>query len=293
VIRWLRLAGPLVALAGLFLSSQDRSAADSRSGITPPEYPQVGLPDPIAAQELLSRFRGSGFAAGDYYLEFMLLHRPRHGEEEHYTGRAWGGPVGQGMMLRLALATPAGASTRLLILSGPEPAAWRESGGRVGTVDARSLFEPLVGTVDITAFDLQMPYLYWADARVVGLNRIRGRPAYAFVFRPPAAIAAVRPDLAAVRAFIDTEFDRPLQVEIIGPDGRVTKTLSIVELKKVDGQYLLEEFDERNEVTRDYTRFQLTAVALGRDAPAGVLSPEGLANPAPGPPAARITRLDR
>ncbi len=291
--RRVRLAGLLLALAGLFQFSQDRAAADSRSGITPPEYPQVGLPDPIAAQALLSRFRGSGFAPGGYYLEFALLHRPRHGAEGIYPGRAWGGPVGQGMMLRLALSTPTGESRRLLILSGPEPAAWRRSGGRTEAVAGKSLFEPLVDTVDITAFDLQMPYLFWADARVVGLNRIRGRPAYAFVFRPPAALAAERPDLAAVRAFIDTEFDRPLQVEIIGRDGRVVKTLSIVELKKVDGQYMLEEFDERNEVTRDYTRFQLTAVALGQDVPVGALSPAGLAADTAPPPAARITRLDR
>jgi len=286
VRRPVRVAGLALAFL-LMLAAADRAAA-APGGITPPDYPQIGLPDAAAAHALLDQFRQAGFATGDYFLEFDLRQMPRRGDEQLYHGRLWGGRGDDGMIMRIVLRDGAGQDSRWLVQNGPQAGAWNVVAGQAQPLAGTSILDPLVGGVELTAFDLQMPYLYWPDTSVVALNRIRGRPAYAFVFRPPAAFAVIHPELAAVRAYLDTEFDRPLQIEIIGRDGGVHKTLSIVDLKKIDGQWMLKEFDVRDELTRDKTRFSLTAVALGLDFSAGLLSPGRLAEDAAVPAASRL-----
>jgi hypothetical protein len=70
---------------------------------------------------------------------------------------------------------------------------------------------PLLPGVETSAFDVEMPFLYWDDARLVSVERVRGRPAYAFVFNPGAEFAAAHPEVASVRAFLDAEFDAPVE----------------------------------------------------------------------------------
>jgi len=287
----LRRSGLAIALLVILGPVANRAAAAAGGGVTPPDYPQIGLPDQAAARALLDEFRQAGFAAGDYFLEFDLRQMPRRGDEQVFHGRLWGGRNEEGLILRISLQDASGLEHRLLVQNGPEAAAWSEVAGRVQARGEAAVLDPIVGGVELTAFDLQMPYLYWPDARIVSLNRVRGRPAYAFLFRAPAAFAAAHPLLAAVRAYLDTEFDRPLQIELIGPGGGVLKTLSIVDLKKVGGQWMLKQFDVRNEVTRDKTRFSLTAAALGLHFGTALLSPGQLAEDAPVPAFGQITAI--
>ncbi len=212
---------------------------------------------------------------------------PRRGDGRTFQGRLWGGRNRRGPIMRIVL-RPVGPERRLLVQNGPQAAVWSDGGGRVAPMEGPSILEPVIEGVELTAFDLQMPYLFWPDVRIAGLNRIRGRPAYAFLFRPPADFAALYPKLAAVRAYLDTEYDRPLQIELIGRDGGVLKTLSPSDFKKVNGHWMQTQFDVRNEVTRDKTRFSLTGVALGLDFGAALLAPDHLAEDAAEPPADRI-----
>jgi hypothetical protein len=284
--------GALALLIGVAAIS-NRAAADPRGGVTPADYPQIGLPDPAAARALLAQFREAGFAAGDYFLEFELRQMPRRGDGRTFQGRLWGGRNRQGPVTRIALREGTGQERRLLVQNGPQAAVWSDVNGRVEAMEGQSVLDPIIAGVEVTAFDLQMPYLFWPDVRVAGLNRIRGRPAYAFLFRPPADFAAHHPQLGAVRAYLDTEYDRPLQIELIGRDGGVLKTLSPTDIKKVSGQWMVKEFDVRNEITRDKTRFSLTAVALGLDFAATLLSPDHLAEDAAVPAADRIISVTR
>lgn len=287
----LRLPGLAIALLVVLGPVANRAAAAPGGGATPPDYPQIGLPDQAAARVLLDQFRQAGFAAGAYFLEFDLRQMPRRGDVQVFHGRLWGGRNDDGMIMRISLRDGAGREHRLLVQNGPQAAAWSEVAGRAEAMGEAAMLDPLVGGVELTAFDLQMPYLFWPDTRITALNRVRGRPAYAFLFRPPAAFAAAHPGLTAVRAYLDTEFDRPLQIELIGRNGGVLKTLSIVDLKKIGGQWMLKEFDVRNEVTRDKTRFSLTAVALGLDFGPALLSPGHLAEDAAEPPGGQITAI--
>jgi hypothetical protein len=83
-----------------------------------------------------------------------------------------------------------------------------------------------------------------------------------------------------------------MQTELINPAGRIVKSFSIVSLKKVGEQYLPKQADYRNEVTRDKTRFQLTAAALNLRLPAAVFEPAKLPVAVEAPASALLVRID-
>lgn len=255
---------------------------------TSSELAQVGLPDAKEAARLLEQFRGAGLP-GDYYFAFELQHMPRRGDTRVYQGRLWGSRNDVGAVTRVQLVDAAGRAQRLLIQNGAKPAVWRFRDEQATPVGAAELFGPLIPGIEITAFDLQMPYLYWPDAKVQAIKRVLGRPANAFLFRAPAEIAE-KGRVSAVRAYLDTQYNALTQTELLGPGGRVVKTFSLVSLKTVERQTLPRTADFRNEETRDKTRLHLTAVALQLDLGPAPFTPAALAEDIR--PPRRIVKLD-
>ena len=258
---------------------------------TQPELAQVGKPDAREAARLVEQFRTAGIP-GDYYLDFELVSLPRRGEGRTFKGRWWGSRNEQGAITRIELTDAAGVAHRFLLQNGDRAAVWRLTNGRPVEVSIAELMAPLIPGVEISAFDLQMPYLYWPGVNVEKITRVLGRPSHAFVFPAPAAFKAQYPDISAARAYLDTQFNVPMQTEILGPAGKVIKTWAVLSLKTVDKQTLPKSVDYRNEVTRDKTRLQITGTALNLQLPPTLFQPASLAQPADAAPASRIVRMN-
>jgi hypothetical protein len=273
---------------GMVFAAGLQGAAPASS---PPELAQVGLPKAEEAARILEQFRRAG-VAGEFFFEFDFRALPRNGEERVFKGRMWGGRTAQGTVFRVELADPAGAMQRLLIQGGENASLWRLIDGRVAKVDLADSFAPLVPGVEVSAFDLQMPFLHWRGATLEKITRVLGRPAYAYLFRTPPEVLARHGGVTAARAYLDTQFNALTQTELIGPAGRLVKTFFLVSLKKVGDQYIPKQADYRNEITRDKTRFQVTGAALNLRLPATVFAPAGLAAPLEPPPSALIVRID-
>ena len=94
-----------------------------------------------------------------------------------------------------------------------------------------------------------------------------------------------------MRAYLDTQYNAPTQIETIDPDGRVAKTLSLLDLKKVGEQWIPKSFEVRDEVTRDKTRLTVSAAALNLALPSGLFTPAGLMDEVRPPAAERIVTL--
>lgn len=256
-----------------------------------PELAQVGLPDAARAAEILDQFRTAGIA-GEYYLEFQLRAMPRRGDATNHAGRMWGARSRSGATTRVEVEDAAGIWHRFLLRNGPEGEIWRLVNGRPEKIGAAESFEPLIPGIDITPFDLQMPYLFWPDARLQSINRIRGRPAHAFLFRAPETLASTAPGrVGAVRAFLDTQYNALVQSEILDPEGSLLKTLSLISIKTIDRRTLPRTIDFRNDLTRDKTRFHVTAAALGLDLGPAPFDPQGLADDIR-PPVDAVRRLE-
>ena len=128
--------------------------------------------------------------------------------------------------------------------------------------------------------------------RMVSASSMIPAREYAFLFRAPATFSAPKPGVAAARAYLDTQYNALMQTELIGGDGRVLKSFSLIDLKKVGEQWLPKSADFRNAVTRDKTRFQVTGAALNLALPAEVFEPAGLAAEARPPAVEKITRIE-
>lgn len=290
-----RQAGLLACLVVFCAAVPCDVAAQSRRYRPPARYIQL-KPDQAEGRKILESFRRQGLD-GDYYLEFDLRVLPRRGETRVVSGgRLWGSRNERGPVSRVEL--PATADTpvqRLLVQNGPAGAVWvatpsAEGAATPGRLDPTALFAPLAGT-DLTAFDLQMPFLFWEDFIFEGLAPVRGRPAHVFLLYPPDDIAARRPDLAGVRVFLDTQFGALVQAQQIGAEEHVLKSITVLDLKKIDDQWMVKVIDVRDEATRNKTQFAVTGAAMGLDFSGMLFEPASLAEAITPPPAGRVRRL--
>jgi hypothetical protein len=244
-------------------------------------------PDASAAA-LLDRFRQSIWAEPTY-IEFDLRQMPRRGDEHVFHGRLWGARSEAGFITRIEVDVGAGGfSHRLLVQSGPEAAVWVSDGPAAGARSEGAGLLPLAPGLEMTAFDVQMPYLYWLDVDLAGTARIRGRPAFNYVFTPPAEFASANPGTRSVRVYLDTQYGALVQSEVGGPGGNLSKTLSLLELRKVGDRWIPKDVDVRNELTRDKTRLSMTAVAVGMPIDPAAFDPSQLGAPLPKPPRERV-----
>ena len=250
-----------------------------------PSYVSGGQPDQAEGGRILSQFRQAGIP-GTYWLAFDLRVMPRKGEERTLNGQLFGTHGPQGPLTRLAL-----GDERWLIQSGAEAAAWTAAPGKPARpVTTAETVQPIAGT-DLMLFDLQMPFLHWTDFVHEGVTKVRARPAHQFILYPPADFAKARPELAAVRIYLDTQFQALVQVEQLGADGKAIKSMTLIDLKKVGEQWLVKSIDLRNAVTRDKTRLTFKAAALDLTLPAGAFAPDQLGEPLPPPPRDHIQGL--
>ena len=244
------------------------------------------------AAAILAQFRRSVWQEPTYG-EFELRQMPRHGEERTYSGRFWGSRNEQGPVTRFEIDIKApGASRHLLIQGGPESQIWTADGPGAGRPDPASMLAPVVPGIEITPFDLlPMPYLYWLDSELVGVQRIRGRQAYVYVMTPPADFPAGSPAIKAVRAYLDAQYNALEQSEVLRADGGVAKTLSLLELRKVGQRWIPKDMDVRTEATRDKTRLSLTAIGVGVALDPAVFDPTLLGERMGPPSGGKVQRL--
>lgn len=255
-------------------------AAQAQSRVRPePQYAFVGNADAAEGRRILAEIRRLGLA-GDYALNFTLRVMPRRGDERSVPGRLYGTRNDQGPISLVEFPAGTPGARRILVQNGQQSAVWTvpQDGAESVAVGAAQLFTPLAGT-ELTAFDLQMPFLFWDDCVFEGVVSVRGRPAHRFLAYPPAEIAAARPGLTGVRFYLDTQFSALVQAEEIGAEKKPVKTLSVLDLKRTQDQWIVRTIDLRNEVTRDKTRFRITGAALNLALPPIVFAPAHLSVP--------------
>jgi hypothetical protein len=256
-------------------------SADAQSRRRPPaNYLGGHQPDQVEGAQILEDMRGIGLG-GAYYQDFELILLPRKGAESRRQGRWFGDRNDQGPITRVELRTVDAANPDvLLVQNGPEAAVWRLSGatGAVRVAGA-DIFQPLAGTT-LSAADLQIPFMYWKDFVYEGREPFRERPVFVFLLFPPGDEAASYPGIGGARVFIDTQYHVPTKAQWVDEGGRALKTISVLDLKKVDEQWIVKSFEVRDERTRDKTRFLVTAVALDVAIPDRLLSSDGPPGPA-------------
>jgi hypothetical protein len=290
-----------ITIACLFcVPGATRAPAQSRS-ITPSPsgYNQTTPASQTKGRALLDAIRSSTFD-GDFYFDFQIRLRPKRGAATLIPGQLRGSRNIQGPVTRITLRPGSPDGQRdLIIQSGPQSAVWTWSRGDTAAaannnsdtnnntaaarLDPAAMFEPLAG-MDLTAFELQMPFIYWDDFTYEGLKSGNFRVTHAFLMRPPPDIAAAQPGLAGVRIYYDEGYRVITVFEILGPKGVVTKTMRLKDFQLVAGQFMLRKAELRNEATGNGTDFNVLMTGVKLDLPHDVFSPEKIAAPLDPPP---------
>ena len=182
--RWDKFAPAFTRRAFFIVGALTLPASAAVPLSAPPELAQVGLPDAAEIARILVQFRQTGIA-GDYFLEFDLRTLPRRGDEQSFQGKMWGSRNVEGAITRVVLAEGADREQRLLVQNGGAAAVWRREGQQPVALDAAALFSPVVPGVNLTAFDLQMPFLYWPGV-TLEKNHPHARPSGACLRLSPA-----------------------------------------------------------------------------------------------------------
>lgn len=254
----------------------------------PVSYASFSKPDQEEGRRNLEEFRQQGINGG-YFLEFQLRVMPRRGEERFVNGRMWGARNEQGPISRVELLTE--KTSRLLVQNGPKSRVWTwKAGGQVAEPGVGALFTPLAGT-DLTPFELQMPFIFWDDFVYEGVVPLRGRPARRFLLYPPENVIAQKPELTGIRVYLDSQFMALVQAEMIGGENKVLRTLSVMDLKKIDEQWMVKTIDLRDDVTRNKTRFSVKGAALGLIFSPQIFAPEHLKDTAMAPEPERVRSM--
>ncbi len=245
--------------------------------------------DPAAGTKALESLRLSK-PDGDYALRFTLLHTPGSNSklaETGYDGELYGTWRGDGprVLVRLHPAGGGPVLVSLLTQGGSQPSTWIWKSGTPGIagtpVEWTHLLDPLAPSLQFSAFDLQSPFLFWADYEYEG-KFLEGRHEHRFKMKPPAAFTAAHPTVDSVRIYVDDEAQSAFKWEVIGYPAGTTKNKIVLRsseinlLKKVEGRYMVKQVDFRDLLTRDKTRLQATAAAMGLALPQATFEPERL-----------------
>lgn len=269
---WLLGCALLVCGAGV-LDAQPRRRPPSKS------YAPIGLPNQEEGARILDASRQIGF--GDsFYLEIELRLLPRRGPDTRIPGRWMGTTNASGPITRIELAPPEKPPEIWIVQGGPRPSVWkRGEGGQVVAVDDPAA--SIAGS-QISAVDLQTPFLRWSEFTYEGMLRFRGRPTHVFLLYPPGPEAESYPGVGGVRAFIDTEYNALSQVQWVDPDGDPLKTITAGAVRKVPGtdRWIVTTLDVRDETTRDKTRLTITGAALDLPLPGEIFVASGTLGPA-------------
>src|SRR5690606_23905200 len=91
---------------------------------------------------------------------------------------------------------------------------------------------------------------------------VRGRSSHGFLMYPPAEVAAAFPWLEGVRMFLDAEFNALTGAELVGEENEVLRSFNIIDIKRVDDEWIVKTIDYRNRSSGDKTRLSIGGAVL-------------------------------
>lgn len=247
--------GALLLVPALPLSAQPRGKPD----------PRFAAPEQIDEAEgarVLAAFRCAR-TKGDYSFAFELVNRPKGGKPVTSLGRMLGTWDDEGYALtRTEIVLEGGRVLRFVYRGGPQGWIYRAEGDAPAVkIEGTDSLKPVLDGLTFTPFDLQMPFLFWTDARYEGTKKLQDRPAHYFLLTPPAGTDCG--EVKSVRVAIDADFLVMLSAEELGADGTALKEFRINGFAKVNGQWIVKEIDLVDERSKDRTRLRVDDALVG------------------------------
>lgn len=106
-----------------------------------------------------------------------------------------------------------------------------------GRAVKKGVQEPVAEGAAVTIEDLSLGFLYWPDARLMGQESVRTRPAWKIELRPGKRGS----EFAVVRVWLDETSGALLRVEGFDWEGRLLRRFEVVSGQRIDGQWMLKQ----------------------------------------------------
>jgi hypothetical protein len=90
---------------------------------------------------------------------------------------------------------------------------------------------------------------------------------------------------------LDTEYTAVVQFEEVGANDEPIKTVSTLDLKKVDDQWIVKSIDYRVEATHNKSRFTVTAAAENQEFSSALFEPAVLEDSIQPPAASALVKV--
>ncbi len=106
-----------------------------------------------------------------------------------------------------------------------------------GKAVGKGMREPVAEGSGVTMEDLSLGFLYWPDARLMGSETVRTRPAWKIELRPGRRGS----EFAVVRVWLDQASGALLRIEGFDWEGRLLRRFEVVSGQRIDGQWMLKQ----------------------------------------------------
>lgn len=101
----------------------------------------------------------------------------------------------------------------------------------------RGMREPVAEGTRVTVEDLSLGFLYWPDARLLGKESVRTRPAWKIELRPGKRGS----EFAIVRVWLDEASGALLRIEGFDWQGHLSRRFEVVSGQRIDGRWMLKQ----------------------------------------------------
>jgi hypothetical protein len=101
----------------------------------------------------------------------------------------------------------------------------------------RGMREPVAEGTHVTVEDLSLGFLYWPDARLLGKETVRTRPAWKIELRPGKRGS----EFAIVRVWLDEASGALLRIEGFDWQGHLSRRFEVVSGQRIDGRWMLKQ----------------------------------------------------
>jgi len=122
----------------------------------------------------------------------------------------------------------------ILDLGDDQSTLTERKGSKNAPVKAARYDERVRGT-DISFEDLALKFLYWKNPKIIGEETIRTRKSWKFEIQAPRGAS----QYGVARLWIDQAGGALMRVEGYDPQGRLIRRFEVVDVQKIDGQWML------------------------------------------------------
>ena len=256
----------LLLVSGAFVQAQTSSRKSAERLLKIPNL------DAVEAARFIRDFRNVRLDS-DFVFDFQIKHIPARGRPDIYGGLLAGSWNATGPVQRMDLVDSKNADDSLpswLLRSGATAEIYRKETKPLSDAlmwspltSEKMATDFLIKDVPVTAFDLQLPFIYWDTFTWLKGERVLGRPAHIFEMKPPAPVELPSGTIGTVRLFVDIDFKALLRAEYFDTSGNLIRQIKVLSFKEVSGQWIPKAIDFIDEGSREKVRFEVKGAALG------------------------------